>query len=478
MATRTQKAGRARPFSTIYLRLFLPYAITLLLGTIIAWWIGTSLLYNTLEERVLQQLHQAGDAIAEPNFPVTEAVLTRLDKLMGFSLFVFDRQGKLQAHGSLGLQEQLLLELQGFYRDWLTRGTTRETIHFSAANHDYLLVLRRPEGEWQAQTRAVAVLTDLSDVRNATRRGGIWLAGLAAFGISLLAMLGHRIARSITIPVGELATMAGHIAAGNRKVRVDIHRQDEVGALAHSLNSMADRLAMYEQQVADQSRLLTLGELSAKVAHEIRNPLTAIKMQLQLLEDEVPGAAKPRLESLLDEVRRLELIVASTLQLGRPEQLSRQAMDLNVVVREVLELVEPQFQHRHIVTTTSLSSGLPQCSLDADRVKQIMLNLLNNAADELPRGGRINVGTRLQSDRGVTPDAVQGVALEVADSGPGISPQKRESLFEQTTSDKPSGFGLGLRVTRELVELHRGSIEIADSDLGGVLIRVVFPVEN
>jgi signal transduction histidine kinase len=80
------------------------------------------------------------------------------------------------------------------------------------------------------------------------------------------------------------------------------------------------------------------------------------------------------------------------------------------------------------------------------------------------------VGTRLLADR--------GIALEVADSGPGISQEKRDSLFDQTSSGKPSGFGLGLRVTRELVELHEGDIEVADSQLGGVLIRVVFPLEN
>jgi signal transduction histidine kinase len=465
-----QKATAARPFATIYLRLFLPYAITLLMGTIIAWWIGTTLLYNTLEDRLLQQLHQAADVITQPNFPVTEPVLTRIDRLMGFSLYVFDQQGELQMHGDLANRDKLLAELQRYYRDWLTRGTSRDTIHFSSGARDYLLVLHRPDGQWQPRGRAVAVLTDLSDVRRATRRGGLWLAGLAACGISLLALLGHRIARSITVPVGELANMASHIAAGNRTVRVNIHRQDEVGALALSLNSMADRLEMYEQQVADQSRLLTLGEMSAKVAHEIRNPLTAIKMQLQLLEDGAPEAARPRLAALLDEVRRLELIVATTLQLGRPEQLSRQAMDLNGPVKEVLDLVGPQLQHRHIVTTATLGNGLPECLLDANRVKQILLNLINNAADELTRGGRINVGTRLLTDR--------KIALEVADSGPGIAPDMRESLFDRTRSGKSSGFGLGLRVTRELVELHGGTIEVAASELGGVLIRVIFPVEN
>jgi len=467
---RPGQSRRARGLSTIYLRLFVPYAITLLLGTVLAWWIGTTVLSGTLEDRVLQQQRQAGEAISEPGFPVTDAVLARLDKLMGFAIYVFDQHGKLRAHGDLGQQAGLLEELRGHYRAWLARGTSRETIYFSSGGSDYLLVLHKPEGSWQPQTRAVAVLSDLSDVRSATRRGGFWLAGLTAFGISLLAFLGHRIALSITVPVGELAAMAGLIAAGDRSARVDIRRQDEVGALGISLNSMADRLERYEQQVADQSRLLTLGELSAKVAHEIRNPLTAIKMQLQLLEDEASAEAKPRLDALLDEVRRLELIVATTLQLGRPEQLSRQPLNLNSLVTEILDLVGPQFRHRHIDLTTTLAGHLPACPLDADRVKQIMLNLLNNAADELPRGGRIIVGTRLVPAR--------GIALEVADSGPGISMDKRESLFDQSTSGKPSGFGLGLRVTRELVELHSGTIEVADSELGGALIRVVFPVEN
>lgn len=469
-AAQPVEVTRPRSFSTIYLRLFLPYSITLLLGTVIAWWIGTTVLYNTLEDRLLQQMDQAGAAIAQPNFRVTGAVLTRLDKLMGFSLYLFDRDGELELQGDAGELPQLLPEVQRHYRAWLARGTNRETIYFSAAGSDYLLLLRRPEQGWQAESRAVAVLTDLSDARAATRRGGLWLAGLAACGISILAFLGHRVARSITLPVGELASMAGHIAAGDRSVRVNIRRQDEVGALALSLNSMADRLDMYEQQVASQSRLLTLGELSARVAHEIRNPLTAIKMQLQLLEDETPPAAKSRVATLLDEVRRLELIVATTLQLGRPEQLSRQAVDINSLVTEVLDLVGPQFRHRRIATTSTLADGLPRCQLDADRVKQILLNLLNNAADELPQGGRISVTTRLLAGR--------GIALEVADSGPGISPAMRASLFDQTSSAKPSGFGLGLRVTRELVELHDGMIEVADGDLGGALVRVIFPVEN
>jgi signal transduction histidine kinase len=461
---------QTRPFSTIYLRLFVPFAFALLLGTVIAWWIGSTVLYHTLEDRVLQQLNNVVEVVSERSFPVTDVVLTRLNKLLGASIYVFDNEGKLVVRGDKGPRTELMDELDRQYSIWQARNTTKETINFTAAKRNYLLILYKSDPDLQSRHQAVAALMDLSDVNRATHRGGLWLAGLAACGIAILAFIGHWVARSITVPIGELATMAGSIAAGDRAMRVNVRRQDEVGILAQSLNSMAERLAMYDQQVAEQSRLLTLGELSAKVAHEIRNPLTAIKMQLQLLEDDLPATPKSRLHSLIDEVRRLELIVSSTLQLGRPEKLERQLLNLNSLVTDVVYLLKPQFEHQRIMIATELAANLPDCWLDANRVKQIMLNLMNNAADELPEGGQLVVRT--------VPAENRDIVLEVADSGPGIPGWQRSTLFDRVTSGKPSGFGLGLRVTRELVELHGGTIEVAESGLGGALFRVVFPAES
>lgn len=463
-------AAHTRIFSSIYLRLFAPFSVALMLGTVIAWYVGSTVLYRILEDRAAGQLNNVVEMIAQRSFPVTDAVLVRLNQLLGASIYMFDADQTLELGVDREQQRELLEQLQEQYSLWQASNATRKRIYLSADNRDYLLILRKFDGDARSRHHAVAALTDLSDVKIATRRGAIWLAGLAFCGISLLAYIGHRIARSITVPVSELATMAGSIAGGDRAVRANIYRQDEVGMLAQSLNSMAERLAMYEQQVAERSRLLTLGELSAKVAHEIRNPLTAIKMQLQLLEDESPQAANHRLLSVLDEVRRLELIVTGTLQLGRPDKLERQLLDLNGLVTEVFSLLKPQFEHKRIIMATELASNLPKCWLDADRTKQILINLMNNAADELPEGGHIRVTTALAENR--------GVALEVADSGPGIPDGRGAILFDEATSTKPSGFGLGLRVIRELVELHGGTVEVADSELGGAMFRVVFPVED
>ena len=467
--TGTESVRPTRPFSTIYARMLVPFAAALLLGTVVAWWMSTALLSRTLENRVSEQLFHAADVVSQRSFPVTEPVLARLNKLLRASVYLLSSDGSLLLYGDEAPPEDLRTALQERYRHWQTLATPKGKFHLSVDGRNYLLVLRQADRGRQSRYQAVAAFSDLSDVRLATRRGGLWLAALAFCGITLLALIGYRIARSITVPVAELAAMAGTIAGGNRSVRVDVHHRDEVGALAQSLNTMAEHLEHFEQQVVEQSRLATLGELSAKVAHEIRNPLTAIKMQLQLLEDELAEDAKPRLESVLDEVSRLELIVSSTLQLGRPNELQRQPADLNQLVSEVIRLLEPQLQHRQIDMQVELGKCLPPCLLDAGRVKQIMLNLMNNAADELSAGGVIRVRTAL----------VQGdhLALEVADSGAGIPAGRRAQLFEHSISNKSTGFGLGLRVTRELVELHGGSIDVGESDLGGALFRVLFPLE-
>jgi signal transduction histidine kinase len=193
-------------------------------------------------------------------------------------------------------------------------------------------------------------------------------------------------------------------------------------------------------------------------------------MQLQLLGDDIEDASGSRLAPIMDEVRRLELIVSSSLQLGHPEKLDRRRLDLNGLVREVLRLTEPQFQHRRIDILERLQEELPPVLLDGDRVKQILLNLLTNAMDELGSGGTVRITTATEDDG--------FVALVVEDSGGGVPLSQREGLFEQSESTKSTGFGLGLRVTAELVEAHGGSIAVADSDLGGARFLIRFPLQD
>jgi signal transduction histidine kinase len=464
---------RSRRMSSIFAR-FMPVVLAALFsGTLVAWWMGTHLLASTLQDKLSQQLQHAVDAVSKQGFPRTEPVLNRLNQLLQASVYLYDSEGKLQSYQGMPVSPLLATLLQQQFAE-LPRSdgsvSTVGSIELSTEDSDYLVVMRSFNPAPASPYSGVVAFSDLSDLQRATRRGGILLAAFTFCAVALLLLVGYWLARTITGPVAELASMAEKIADGDRQVRANVERRDEIGALATSLNTMAEHLQRYEVQLLETSRLATLGELSTRLAHEIRNPLTAIKMQLQLLHSEVAEHHQVLVDGLLDEVERLELVVSSTLQLGRPGALQLQPESLNQRVEEVLRLLKPRLQHCQITLKTDLEPGLPPCLLDSARFKQILHNLLNNAAEALGDGGVIAVRTA---------HANSGEAmLEVEDSGPGLPAWLQLRVFEGGSSNKPNGFGLGLRVTQELVELHGGSISIGDSELGGAQFRIVFPLEG
>jgi nitrogen fixation/metabolism regulation signal transduction histidine kinase len=207
-------------------------------------------------------------------------------------------------------------------------------------------------------------VASLADLHAATRRAADWLglAGLAL--LALLGWLGHRVAYGITTPLAQLARFAERIAGGERSGRVTLQAPAEIDSLAAALNRMARRLEDYERELVDHHRLAALGEMAARVAHEIRNPLTAIKLQIELLAERAAGEERTKLEALLDEVHRLELVVSTTLAAGQPAKLAVRDDDLSRIASEVTTLVRPQLEHRHIRLETTLAPVAP-APLDA-----------------------------------------------------------------------------------------------------------------
>ncbi|MEL7449229.1 MAG: ATP-binding protein, partial [Pseudomonadota bacterium] len=314
---------------------------------------------------------------------------------------------------------------------------------------------------------AVATLAPLSEVQQAARRSGALLGVAALVAMALLAWLGHRIARSITDPVLQLAGLAAAIAGGDRKTRVAETGSGEIDTLTKALNDMADSLQSSERELARNNRLAALGEMAARIAHEVRNPLTAIKLQLQLLQERVHGDNAGRIGGLLEEMRRLELIVDTTLESSRPAKLEASRTNLNRIVEDVTALMAPSFRHKGIRLDAELGS-IEDTMLDPNRVKQLLLNLLTNAADALPKGGDILVSTHAHNEE---------ICLVVEDSGAGFSTPPELELFSEPVDSSSGGLGVGLLLTRELAELHGGRIEAGTSKkLGGARLTVYFPI--
>jgi len=453
------------PIQNLHFRLLFPFALALILAIALAWWIATSMLTHTLETRLENQLIQARGALVSGEFPLTEDLLQRLGHLLKAEFVLILPNGKFGI-STLNKNAEMLQQLTHHWRPALK--STEATI-IQEGKSPFMLVIQQLPKTRDSRYLAVAVIASLSDIQNAANRAAWWLGMAALLGTLALAWTGHKVILGITKPIQELAQMANQIANGCRKVRVNINQSNELGVLADALNTMADRLQIYEQEIAEQNRLAALGSMGARIAHEIRNPLTAIKLELQLLAESLPDAQRAIADSLLDEVRRLELIATSALQVGQGTRLSLRPTDLNDPVNEVTRLFKTQFDHRNIQLKNLLKKDLPQVQVDPNRIKQVLVNLLVNAGDVLAEGGIIRVGTDSNPNK---------VLFWVEDSGPGIPAKHCANLFSGTSSSKPGGLGIGLKLSKELVELQGGEIQVEESPLGGARFVVRFPVEN
>jgi signal transduction histidine kinase len=445
-------------------RFLLAAFVPLLLAMAAAWAIATIVFSHTLQQRVADQLSDAADVLTGSGLPYTPEVLRRVASLQQAGIKLFDARGTEVMSNPGPLPAAVMAQLNG-------RVATGAPVRQELAGEPLVVVSRSLAGGAADHSATVVLAGSLRDARSAARRAalGVGLAVLVAG--ALLFALQYLLVRGVTEPVRRLVAMADDIAAGRRDVRAEPAAGGELAALATSLNEMTARLAAYETELADRSRLAALGELSARIAHEIRNPLTGLKLHLELLAEGSSGAHAATVARLLDEVGRLELIVASSLALGGGQRAAPQPGDLVAVVEEVLQLMEPSLRHRHIEVTRSLAA-LPPVTMDRDRLKQALLNLVANAADALPGGGTIAVATARDGGHGT-------VRVCVEDSGPGFPPEQLAPASNGTGSRKPFGLGLGLRLCREIAAEHGGRLELGRSDaLGGARATIELPADT
>jgi signal transduction histidine kinase len=230
------------------------------------------------------------------------------------------------------------------------------------------------------------------------------------------------------------------------------------------------RRAEAEHQIA--GRLAYVGTLASGLAHEIRNPLNAMNMNLQMLEEEMGGQegdveAVGLLTASRAEVRRLEQLVQDFLAYARPSATSRELQDPLEAVTTVVEFLQPQFEEARIHLDHHHPPRLPEVALDADQFRQALLNVLQNALQASPAGSRVSVHTSATSEN--------GVQVEVEDRGPGIPPDRLEQIFEVFYSERPGGTGLGLPIAQRVLESHGGRIDIRSQVGEGTTITLTLP---
>lgn len=300
--------------------------------------------------------------------------------------------------------------------------------------------------------------------QDAARRGAGLVLLVTMTGLVLAALLTSRLTRSLR----ALSTAAEAVSAGELGRHVEVRGRDEVGRVAGAFNTMTENLDRTMQELANRESLAAVGQFAAALAHEVRNPLTAIRVDLQIAEDELPEGSPGReaQERALREVMRLNETVSDTLRLARSGPFGSSPIDLSQPVQAAAAAAGPVFDERSGHLDLDLGSKPLLVPGDAGALEQLFLNLLQNAAQALEPGGRSSLTVSSESD---------GVVVLIRDDGAGMTSEIQDQIFEPLFSTRPEGTGLGLTIARRIVAAHGGDITLESTPGTGTLVRVWLP---
>ena len=302
------------------------------------------------------------------------------------------------------------------------------------------------------------------------RRGFTYTYLLLAAAIWLLTFLALLyFAQRISHPIQELTKGLSEVAAGHMDYRVLESGSDEIGLAVGAFNNMAEELKQSQDRLVYVTRLESWQALARKMAHEVKNSLTPIRLTMEEIAARQTGSGGEFYEQaaqiVVDEVLSLERRVRAFSEFSAEPPVSPKPIDINSLLEERIAFLRTA--HPEVVYSTRLAPDRPRVFADEDLVKGVLTNLLENAAQAVSPGGTV---------LGVTISAGDKITIEVHDSGPGVSLQARSSLFQPSISFKRGGMGLGLSIARKSALLAGGDILLVPGELGGAAFRVLLPV--
>lgn len=501
---------------SIRIRMLVAMNLLVVAVGVVVGWVGIRVAGTEIERKLLDEpVSNAAGLVGQMNLPLTNDWMTRLQQILGAEVAAGPvhattivatslegedpRRGELQrqladavesergrqrrpvttqAAGPLTVPDRITLGGKAYRLAWAPlpglwaqTGRPGDTVYRRAARPS-----GRPDGAAGAQAMRLYLLVPAERVDAAKREVAGTIAWVTFAAVAAATLLGIWLSTSISRPVRRLARhmdrLAGQAAqadlpaGGPADVEEPTARQTiprgappELVHLAESFDQLLQTLSEARERLAQSARLAALGKLSASVAHELRNPLSGLKMNARVLADELAraGVSDRSLELIIREIDRMDLYLQELLSLGAApgeaeaaEAGEPSACRLDELAESVVSLLEGRCEHAGVTVEKRFDPAGREVRAEAAQVRQVILNLMINALDAMPAGGRIELAAA-RGEGGA-------VRFSVRDTGPGVSVADEADIFEPFVTTKPAGAGLGLHVCRQIIARHGGRI--------------------
>jgi signal transduction histidine kinase len=363
--------------------------------------------------------------------------------------------------------ERSSAELDSLFRGRIVPAVVRGDRAFVQAEHGraQLVVSHiQDRAEQLVASFEASIAASRAEAASIDRRTHRLLIALLVGAPLLAAAVTFSIARSIGRPLLQLREGAARLAAGDLDTRIPVHGRDELGALAAQFNTMTAALKEHQRRLVESETLAGIGRLAAGVAHEINNPLGVILGYTKLLARRADPEALADLRVIEEETLHAKEIVEGLLDLSRPQEPARDAVELRGACEEVLARLR---EARLLDGVETSVEGEATARAHPAKVRQVISNLVRNGAEAAGPGGRVRVAIGRQGAE---------ARVTVTDSGPGLDPRARARLFEPFFTTKDRGTGLGLAISRAIARGHGGDLEVPAAGGGGAVFVLRLPL--
>jgi signal transduction histidine kinase len=284
------------------------------------------------------------------------------------------------------------------------------------------------------------------------------------------------ISRGLARPISQLRMAMARVGAGEVELPIDVSSPDEIGDLARSFAQMTESLEKTQAQLVQSEKLASIGEMSAAVAHGIRNPLASLRAAAQVaMRHPESAATREHMSLIIEEVDRLDRRVSHLLSFSKPAPFHPLRENVSRLIEDLLPPFAELLREHGVALELALAPDLPDVRVDPMQLEQALVEIVSNALDAMPHGGTLRITARAERPPGSHGIAGASVVIEIVDSGVGIPERVLASVCEPFFTTRAEGTGLGLAIAKRYIEQNGGSLDIVSIASDGTTVRIRLP---